>query len=62
MKLLTAKEVADKLGITPAVVYRRIKTEKLPKELPIIKQTGNTYLFDESDVNVVKEKYRACCI
>jgi len=51
MKLLTTKDVADRLGITMRRVQALILNEQLPAE-----KIGRDYLVKEADLKLVAER------
>ena len=51
MKLLSAKEVAEKLGVSDRRVRFLITSGKLPAT-----RVGNSYVIQESDLKVVAER------
>ncbi|MEJ7862136.1 MAG: helix-turn-helix domain-containing protein [Pyrinomonadaceae bacterium] len=51
MKLLSAKEVAEKLGVSDRRVRFLITSGKLPAI-----RVGNSYVIQESDLKVVAER------
>ncbi len=51
MKLLSAKEAAEKLGVSDRRVRALITTGKLPAT-----RVGNSYVIQESDLKTVAER------
>lgn len=51
MKKLTAKQVAEKLGVNDSRVRQLINGKKLPAE-----KYGNLWLIDEKDLELVKDR------
>jgi excisionase family DNA binding protein len=51
MKLLSAKEVAEKLGVSDRRIRALITTGKLPAT-----RVGNSYVIQESDLKIVAER------
>lgn len=51
MKLLTTKEVAERLGVTVARVHALIREKRLPAE-----KMGRDYMLKEKDLKLVEER------
>ncbi len=51
MKKLTAKQVAEKLGVNDSRVRQLIQSKKLPAE-----KYGNLWLINEADLELVKDR------
>lgn len=51
MKKLTAKQVAERLGVNDSRVRQLIQSKKLPAE-----KYGNLWLINEEDLKLVKDR------
>ncbi|HEX7176697.1 MAG TPA: helix-turn-helix domain-containing protein [Pyrinomonadaceae bacterium] len=51
MNLLTTKEVAERLGVTPRRVLAMIQAEQLPAE-----KFGRDYMIKEKDLKLVEDR------
>ncbi len=51
MKKLTAKQVAEKLGVNDSRVRQLIQSKRLPAE-----KYGNLWLINEADLELVKDR------